>query len=67
MQNLTPSSIAHAVSARFADRPALETVIRAGKMEPLHEAIQSLYKVEEDKADQAATHACTGLFIDAIQ
>lgn len=28
MQNLTPSSIAHAVSARFADRPALETVIR---------------------------------------
>jgi len=28
MQSPTPSSIAHAVSARFADRPALETVIR---------------------------------------
>ncbi len=38
---------------RSISRLALETVIRAGKMEPLHEAIQSLYKVEEDKADQA--------------
>lgn len=38
---------------RAISRLALETVIRAGKMEPLHEAIQSLYKVEEDKADQA--------------
>lgn len=28
MQTLTPSSIAHAVSAQFADRPTLETVIR---------------------------------------
>lgn len=28
MQTLSPSSIAHAVSAHFADRPALETVIR---------------------------------------
>lgn len=38
---------------RSISRLALETVIRAGKMEPLHEAIQSLYKVEMDKADQA--------------
>lgn len=38
---------------RSISRLALETVIRAGKMEPLHEAVQSLYKVEEDKADQA--------------
>lgn len=38
---------------RSISRLALETVIRAGRMEPLHEAIQSLYKVEEDKADQA--------------
>ncbi|MCQ2536834.1 MAG: tubulin-like doman-containing protein [Lachnospiraceae bacterium] len=38
---------------RSISRLALETVIRAGKMEPLHEAIQSLYKVEEDKKDQA--------------
>ncbi len=38
---------------RSISRLALETVIRAGKMEPLHEAIQSLYKVEEEKAEQA--------------
>lgn len=38
---------------RAISRLALETVIRAGKIEPLHEAIQSLYKVEKDKADQA--------------
>lgn len=38
---------------RSISRLALETVIRAGRMEPLHEAIQSLYRVEEDKADQA--------------
>ena len=38
---------------RSISRLAFETVVRAGKIEPLHEAIQSLYKVEEDKADQA--------------
>ena len=38
---------------RSISRLAFETVIRAGKMEPLHEAIQSLYKVETDKVDQA--------------
>lgn len=38
---------------RAISRLAFETVIRAGKIEPLHEAIQSLYKVEKDKADQA--------------
>lgn len=38
---------------RSISRLALETVIRAGKMEPLHEAIQSLYKVEENKVEQA--------------
>ena len=38
---------------RSISRLALETVIRADKMVPLHEAIQSLYKVEEDKPEQA--------------
>lgn len=38
---------------RSISRLAFETVIRAGKMEPLHEAVQSLYKVEQDKVDQA--------------
>lgn len=38
---------------RSISRLALETVIRAGRMEPLHEAIQSLYKVEENKVEQA--------------
>ncbi|AIG00834.1 Uncharacterised protein [Pseudomonas fluorescens] len=39
MQNPTPSSIAHAVSARFADRPTLETVIR----QQLASAIRARY------------------------
>ena len=38
---------------RSISRLALDTVIHAGKMEPLHEAIHSLYKVEEDKPEQA--------------
>ena len=38
---------------RSISRLALESVIKAGKMEPLHEAIHELYKVEEDKVDQA--------------
>jgi len=38
---------------RSISRLALESVIKAGKMDPLHEAIQSLYKVEEDKVEQA--------------
>ncbi|MBQ8791499.1 MAG: hypothetical protein IJZ51_09325 [Ruminiclostridium sp.] len=38
---------------RSISRLALDTVIRAGKMEPLHQAIQALYKVEEDKVEQA--------------
>ena len=38
---------------RAISRLALETAIRADKLEPLHEAIQSLYKVEEDKPEQA--------------
>lgn len=38
---------------RSISRLAFETVIRAGKMEPLHEAIQSLYKVESDRVEQA--------------
>lgn len=38
---------------RSISRLAFETVIRAGKVEPLHEAIQSLYKVESDKVEQA--------------
>lgn len=38
---------------RSISRLAFDTVLRAGKIEPLHEAIQSLYRVEEDKVDQA--------------
>lgn len=38
---------------RSISRLAFETAMKAGKMEPLHEAIQSLFKVEEDKADQS--------------
>ncbi len=38
---------------RSISRLALETAIRSGKMEPLHEAVQELYKVEEDKQEQA--------------
>lgn len=38
---------------RSISRLALETAIRADRLEPLHEAIQSLYKVEEDKPEQA--------------
>lgn len=38
---------------RSISRLAFESAVRAGKMEPLHEAIQSLFKVEEDKAEQA--------------
>lgn len=38
---------------RAISRLALDTAIRAGKMEQLHEAIQNLYKVEEDQAAQA--------------
>lgn len=42
-----------AAQVRSISRLSLNPVIRSGKMKPLHEAIQSLYKVEEDKADQA--------------
>ena len=38
---------------RSISRLAFDTALRAGKLEQLHEAIQSLYKVEEDKVDQA--------------
>ena len=38
---------------RSISRLALDTAIRAGEMEPLHEAIQSLYKVDGDKDEQA--------------
>ena len=38
---------------RAISRLALDSAIRSDKMEPLHEAIQSLYKVEEDKPEQA--------------
>ena len=31
----------------------LDTAVRAGKMEQLHEAIQDLYKVEEGQSEQA--------------
>ena len=38
---------------RAVSRLAFEAAMRAGMLEPLHEAIQSLFKVEEDKPDQS--------------
>ncbi|MCL2378360.1 MAG: tubulin-like doman-containing protein [Defluviitaleaceae bacterium] len=38
---------------RAVSRLALDTAIRAGKMEPLHDAIHDLYKLEEGKGEQA--------------
>ena len=38
---------------RSVSRLAFESCIRAGKLEPLHEAIQSLYKVDETNVEQA--------------
>ena len=38
---------------RAVSRLAFDTAIRAGKMEPLHEAIQDLYKLEEGQSEQA--------------
>lgn len=38
---------------RAISRLALETAIRAGNMEPLHQAIEDLYKLEEEQSDQA--------------
>lgn len=38
---------------RAISRMALDTAIRAGKMEPLHEAIEDLYKLEGDQSEQA--------------
>lgn len=38
---------------RAISRLAFDTAIRAGNMEPLHQAIENLYKVEEKQSDQA--------------
>lgn len=38
---------------RAISRLALDTAIRAGNMEPLHTAIEDLYKLEEEQSDQA--------------
>ena len=38
---------------RAVSRLAFETAVRAGKMEPLHEAIENLYKLEGVKYEQA--------------
>ncbi len=38
---------------RAISRLALDTAIRAGNMEPLHNAIEDLYKLEEEQSDQA--------------
>ena len=45
---------------RSVSRLAFETAIRANKMEPLRQAIQSLFKVEENKLDQALRVIITG-------
>ena len=38
---------------RAISRLAFESAMKAGMLEPLHEALQSLFKVEEDKPDQS--------------
>ena len=38
---------------RAISRLAFETAVRAGKLEPLHEAIEDLYKLEGNEYDQA--------------
>ncbi len=38
---------------RAISRLAFDTAVRAGKLEQLHEAIQELYKVEEEQCEQA--------------
>lgn len=38
---------------RAISRLALDTAIRAGNMEPLHNAIEELYKLEGDSSEQA--------------
>ena len=38
---------------RAISRLSLNPVVRAGQLEPLHEAIQSLYKVDQTQGDQA--------------
>lgn len=38
---------------RAISRLALDTAIRAGNMEPLHKAIEDLYKLEEERSEQA--------------
>ncbi len=38
---------------RAISRLALDTAIRAGHMEPLHQAVEELYKLEGDGSDQA--------------
>ena len=38
---------------RSISRLAFDAVVKEGKLEPLHQAIQSLYKVEENKVEQA--------------
>lgn len=38
---------------RAISRLAFDTALRAGKLEPLHEAIQELYKLETDGTEQA--------------
>lgn len=45
---------------RSVSRLAFETAVRANKMEPLKKAIQSLFKVEEKKLDQALRVIITG-------
>jgi hypothetical protein len=38
---------------RAISRLAFDTAIRAGKLEPLHEAIQDLYRLDEEQSEQA--------------
>jgi len=38
---------------RAISRLAFDTAIRAGNMEPLHKAIEDLYKLEDDQSEQA--------------
>lgn len=38
---------------RAISRLAFDTALRAGNLEPLHKAVESLYRLEEDHSDQA--------------
>ena len=47
---------------RAISRLALDTAIRAGNMEPLHKAVEELYKLEGDSGEQGTSSSYCKLF-----